>query len=54
MALVKPEKQAQEEERRHEHEKDQHGFQKLFMVRPQQVATQKRSRGSSAVSHCRG
>jgi hypothetical protein len=30
MAVVKPEKQAQKEERRHEHEKDQHGFQKTI------------------------
>jgi len=30
MAVVKPEQQAQEEERRHEHEKDQHGFQKTI------------------------
>src|SRR5437870_5496545 len=30
IAAVKPEKQAQEEKRRHEHEKDQHGFQKTI------------------------
>jgi hypothetical protein len=30
MAVVKPEKEAQEEERRYEQEKDQHGFQKTI------------------------
>jgi hypothetical protein len=30
IAAIKPEKQAQKKERRHEHQKDQHGFQKTI------------------------
>jgi hypothetical protein len=48
MAVVKPEKHAQEEERRHEHEKDQHGFQKTIHGKTSFLRAATRSRGSSA------